>query len=401
MRMKLIAAVLVALVGLAPAAVAEPSSGFNAVVLPGDLAFSSGGVNARYLILEDWAAGEDYGINSIVKHSSQVWAALADPAVGDEPGIAAAWTNLVAPVTRLLPDSPADDQIARYDSASSAWVAEDLPPGQGGASTFLALTDTPGTYVAGYALVVNAAGDAVEFVATASPSHQIVNVGRLPDPTVAGNPDLVYLTHDYTEGNKQDMTLTVGFEGMASGYSDGTYLQDTFGTVNEASPLNALFGAGDAADYSLQSVISFNRSWLDEFTHIEIAGTEYPLNPSFVSLGAYERRIQANPTGLSAATLTINFKRADNSWYFTDGGTLRHEAGLYEKVGNPPQYHDLAPIEDTHRTGSGNFACGASDPPTAGGQVCIDSDGAMWVATNRTLLFTEPPEITDITEFHV
>ena len=240
-------------------------------------------------------------------------------------------------------------------------------------------------------LVVNSAGDAVEFVAPAAPSHQIVNVGRLPDPTVAGSPDLVYLTHDYTEGTKQDMTLTVGFEGSQAGYSDGAYLQDAFGSVNEASPINALFGAGDATSYSLQSVVSFNLNWLEEFTHIEIGGTEYPLNPAFLSLGAYERRIQGNPTGLSAATLTINFMRADGTWYFTDGGDLVHEAGLYEKVGNPPAYHDLAPIEDTHRTGSGNFACGTADPPTAGGQVCIDSDGALWVATNRTLLFDRAP----------
>ena len=32
-------------------------------------------------------------------------------------------------VSRLLPGSPSDDQIARYDSGTSAWVAEDLAPG--------------------------------------------------------------------------------------------------------------------------------------------------------------------------------------------------------------------------------------------------------------------------------
>ena len=118
-----------------------------------------------------------------------------------------------------------------------------------------------------------------------------------------------------------------------------------------------------------------------------------------MSLGAYERRIQGNPTGLSDATLTINFKRADDTWYFTDGGDLVHEAGLYERVGNPPTYHDLAPIEDTHRTGSGTFACGASDPPTDGGQVCIDSDGMASFSTDRTVLFTTDPEITAVTAF--
>ena len=303
-------------------------------------------------------------------------------------------------LARMLPDGGAAGQVLTKDSGTDYDISWQASSGTG-VTTYLGLSDTPNVFTnqALNLVRVNAAADALEFINPSAPSHQIVNVGRLPDPSLAGSPDLVYLTHDYTEGTKQDPTFTVGFDGGLSGYSDGTYLQQTFGTINENSPLNALFGSGDSTDYSLQSVISFNRSWLDEFTHIEIDGTEYPLNPSFVSLGAYERRIQGNPTGLSDATLTINFKRADDTWYFTDGGDLIHEAGLYERVGNPPAYHDLAPIEDTHRSGSGTFACGASDPPTDGGQVCIDSDGMASFSTDRTVLFTTDPEITATSPF--
>ena len=41
--------------------------------------------------------------------------------------------NLATDVAdRLLPESPSDDQIARYNSATSTWEAENLPAGQGG-----------------------------------------------------------------------------------------------------------------------------------------------------------------------------------------------------------------------------------------------------------------------------
>ena len=75
--------------------------------------------------------------------------------------------NLTTQVqSRLLPDSPSDDQIARYDSATSAWVAEDLPATATGATTFAGLTDTPNSLTGqgGKYVSVNSGGTQLEFV---------------------------------------------------------------------------------------------------------------------------------------------------------------------------------------------------------------------------------------------
>ena len=57
--------------------------------------------------------------------------------------------ELSAAMARLLPGSPTDNQIARYDSATSAWVAEDLPAASVSYSTDnpagVGLTASPGS----------------------------------------------------------------------------------------------------------------------------------------------------------------------------------------------------------------------------------------------------------------
>ena len=65
---------------------------------------------------------------------------------------------------RLLPTSPADNQIAQYDSATSSWEAVNPT---GGTTTFTGLTDTPGAIVATQCVQGNAGGTALVFGACA------------------------------------------------------------------------------------------------------------------------------------------------------------------------------------------------------------------------------------------
>ena len=65
---------------------------------------------------------------------------------------------------RLLPTSPADNQIAQYDSATSSWEAANPT---GGTTTFTGLTDTPAAIVAQQCVQGNAGGNALVFGACA------------------------------------------------------------------------------------------------------------------------------------------------------------------------------------------------------------------------------------------
>ena len=57
----------------------------------------------------------------------------------------------------------------------------------------------------------------------------------------------------------------------------------------------------------------------------------YCLGDIFPEGGLWFRRILNAPTGLSTATLSINFLNASNDWYWTDGAELIN-AGLWEKL---------------------------------------------------------------------
>ena len=69
-----------------------------------------------------------------------------------------------------------------------------------------------------------------------------VERSSLPDPTADGAPDLVYLTHDHSEGARADAVITVGFTSSGvAGYSRGD-LSSTLGNINTESPLLEVFG---------------------------------------------------------------------------------------------------------------------------------------------------------------
>ena len=68
----------------------------------GDLVFGgrTGGLSARFLAFEEWDADNnsisdrDWAIDSLIEHDGEVWWAETDPALADEPGVAAAWVQV-------------------------------------------------------------------------------------------------------------------------------------------------------------------------------------------------------------------------------------------------------------------------------------------------------------------
>ena len=301
---------------------------------------------------------------------------------------------------RLLPSGPTDDQIARYDSGTSAWVAEDLPAGGGG--TFIGDTDTPTAYANfGRQITrVNVAEDALEFIPEPANDNTIPHVSRLP-VVADDSPVLVFLTHDELDGNREDATLTVGEAlGQYCGYSNGDIFQ-AFGSISKASPIEMIFGIWDGTDCTIQTVHSANEGFIDDIRSVIFTvsgGTETTcaLGTAFQEYGYETKRILSCPglEDIATGDVTINFLYSDGtSAYWTDGSRA-HRAGLYEKTGTPAVYHDLAPPEDAHKTGEGSAACGDSEPPDAAGQICVTSDGRGYFAMPRTTLETTPATIT-------
>ena len=155
---RLLAAAIIATLPLgAPAAIAAVSSGTVWINAPGDLHFLSGGggLRGRYLVLEDWNSTTNWTLNTILKHDSAVWVALADPAAGDEPGVATAWEKVTDQPTgsgATIEAGTADptggndgDAYFQVDSsgvvqsiwrnASGTWTEYTLPAGSGGGIT--------------------------------------------------------------------------------------------------------------------------------------------------------------------------------------------------------------------------------------------------------------------------
>ena len=308
--------------------------------------------------------------------------------------------ELSAAMARLLPANPTDGQIARYDDTTDTWLAENLPAGV--ASTFIDLTDTPAAYTdaSRYLLRVNGGPTGVEFIPEPANDNTIPHVSRLP-VVADDSPVLVFLTHDELDGDREDATLTVGEAlGQYCGYSNGDIFE-TFGSISKASPIEMIFGIWDGTDCTIQTVHSANEGFIDDIRSVIFTvagGTEATcqLGSAFQEYGYQTKRILSCPglEDIGTVDVTINFLYEDGtSAYWTDGSRT-HRAGLYEKVGTPATYHDLAPPEDAHKTGEGSAACGDSEPPDAAGQICVTSDGRGYFAMPRTSLETTPATIT-------
>ena len=221
-------------------------------------------------------------------------------------------------------------------------------------------------------------------------------MGSIPAAT-ATSADLVFLTHEHTLGARDDATVTIGFVSNSSvaGYSDGE-VNAALGSIDAVSPLVELFGLGDATDYLIETVYSFNRSWLEEFDNILIADTSYVLGPVLEVSGGilFFRRITGYPENLSAATLALNFERTDGTFYFTDAATSTTEEGLYQKVDDGQGeliYDRLTSRGFLHHDGVG----APIDPPTRAGEAYMDDLGRQWNAAGQVhISITDPTGTT-------
>ena len=311
-----------------------------------------------------------------------------------------------------LTDTPASitaNMCAQGNAAGTAIVFGACGSGSG-STTFTGLSDTPNAYTsAGGDLVrVNGGGTALEFFAEPTNQNTIPHVGRIPAVTPT-SPDLIFLTHDEVGGSREDADFTIARDGGNScGYSDGSIYMPAFGDIDEPSPITSIFGIWNSTDSNcdLSEVYSTNEGWLDDQAMIvgEVSGTAFTcdLGVRFQRNGQFVKRFTSCSAleDLALGDITINFLDSSSPAvaYWNDGEIL-NLAGLYEKVGTPPAYHDIRPIEESHRRGQGSFACGESEPPDDGGQVCIDSDGRASFSTDRSILFTVEPEITTTTPF--
>lgn len=297
-----------------------------------------------------------------------------------------------------VPPGGSAGQVLKKDSGTDFdfdWADDD--------NTFLGGSDTPNSY-SGEArrhTRVNSAETALEFVNEPVVTNPIPQVGRIP--TVSdSSPVLVFLTHDEIGGARDDATLTVARDGAWCGYSDGS-LFGTFGAISETSPITTLLGVWDPedSDCTLSEVYTTNDGWLDTQSTIvgTVSGSTFSCNLGvrYQNHGHFVKRITSCTAleEISLGDLTINFLDGGSpALAYWNDGDLVHRAGLYEKVGTPPVYHDLAPPEDAHKTGEGSAACGDSEPPTAAGQLCVTSDGRGYFAMPRTSLITTDATIS-------
>ena len=150
---------------------------------------------------------------------------------------------------------------------------------------------------------------------------------------------VLYLPHNYTEGVKQDVTVTVGFGNGFAGYD--TSIVGRFGSLSVGSvPFRGLIGQGDATGYSIDRV-GGDQHWMYALTSVEINGTVHQLGDPYYIGGTLVRNILSPPTGLTGATFGFNAQLMPGFWYFTDGSTERVSAGLWEWDTDQTQYNRL------------------------------------------------------------
>ena len=200
-----------------------------------------------------------------------------------------------------------------------------------------------GTDQAGDALFVDGDGDGVHWGRIIHPDGGITQVGTLPEAT-SDAPRVVFLTHDYTSGEKDDATLTVGFDGAAAGYRFPIAGQPALGHINKESPLTAISGIvtryhdnGQPEEYRLDAIYSFNEAWLGSLDRWSFGPLIYELGEMFTEGHEHVRRILNAPPFLVAAdpeTQPVNARLAASAtWYWTDGaGSDETSQGLYERL---------------------------------------------------------------------
>ena len=144
-----------------------------------------------------------------------------------------------------LSDTPGSFTASKFLAVNSGGTAlEFVDAPSGGSTTFLALTDTPGSFTASKFLAINSAGDAIEFVDAPSGGGGIslTDLSITTAGTASGGGSLAY---DNTTGV---FTFTPAESGGGGGSSTFLGLSDTPGSFT-ASKFLAINSAGDAIEF--------------------------------------------------------------------------------------------------------------------------------------------------------
>ena len=143
--------------------------------------------------------------------------------------------------------------------------------------------------------------------------------------------DLILLDHDYTEGGRQDASVTFGTGGAFTGWSDGGV--PSFGVVGVTSkslrPL--LYIRTQGANNQVYRIASSNQTWLNSLDKYVHNNVEYDLTAHSTSLsGYYIRSVLVGPEVTDLATsFDFNLKFNSGAYFLTAADILTHRRGEY------------------------------------------------------------------------
>ena len=208
---------------------------------------------------------------------------------------------------------------------------------------------------------------------------------RVPDDEQTA---IVYVPHDYVDGDPQAQTVTVGqvdeFGTVYRGFSHGDNAFEAFGAFPGRRAVDEIFGptAEDGLTFTPNIFTSFIVGFMRDVAKVEIEGVEYDVGPMMEFEGAYQRSIVDGPA-LPVATVDfeVNFIFADAENYYRNGAEVLHKAGLYlwNKDLDPAKYEFVGVNSRII------FTEGAAPLPSA------ENNGAIVISPNGVYQYFDEP----------
>ena len=164
----------------------------------------------------------------------------------------------------------------------------------------------------------------------ATAGHSITQVSYLP---ATEQDRVVYLTHDYHDGTREDLAVTwadvpgTSFEG----WSDGS-LYAAAGSLEagrDAGCLIAMLGVDFGAGVVLNQFWSHNRACLADVDTIRIGSVNFSTGILLrSSLGSWVLTVEG-VAAVTSSTIDVNLRRSDGTWLY-EGSGVEVRAGLFE-----------------------------------------------------------------------
>ena len=199
---------------------------------------------------------------------------------------------------------------------------------------------------------------------------------------------IVYVPHDYVDGDPQAQVVTVGqvdeFGTLYRGFSHGDNAFEAFGAFAGRRAVDEIFGrvSEDGTTFTLSILTSFNVGFIRDISKVVINGVEYNVGPVTELEGAYQRTI-LEVAALPVATVdfTLNFVFADGENYYRNGAEVLHKAGLYlwNKDLVPPKYEFVGV--------NSRIIVTDTDPPLPS----AENNGALVIAPNGVYQYYSEP----------